>query len=533
MSTYTSSLGLEEITPGDQAGLWGNTTNNNLTLIDQAITGVTPITEFTGQTGIIKILESSNGAEDEARAAVLNITGIATGANTVQVPNKQKTYLVRNSTGQVVNFRTASPGDTFPVPAGNNTLIFCDGNNNVLPGIVTATIGPTLTTGGGTGLNSYTAGDLTYYAAGTSFTKLPIGAAGRVLTSSGTAPQWTETLGVANGGTGAGTFTSGGLLQGNGTGAVGNFVGSVNGQVATWNGSTWTARASGLGAGNFTNTNITVDAQGQITAISTGTGGSGVASVAVTSPIRNTGTPTAPNIGIEPNPTFSTSVTSPTYNLSSSTNRMTLETANEIQFYAGGVGSAKVTTTGLGCFNIATTQRALFGTSYGGDPGANFTVGAIGQANQTVAFFVTTGSSGNGIAINSTGGTTGAMLFQNNGTFCGSITTNGVNTFYNQSSDRRLKSNIADLTDSGSVIDALKPRTYTWNSTKESAKGFIADELQQVIPNAVQGQPNAVDEEGNPKYQAVDASTPEMIALMVAELQSLRKRVAELESKAS
>jgi hypothetical protein len=103
MSTYTTSLGLEEITPGDQAGLWGNTTNNNLELIDQAVTGVTPIS-FTGLSGTVRVLDSANGAIDEARAAVLNITGNATGPNTVVVPNKQKTYLVRNFTGQTVGY---------------------------------------------------------------------------------------------------------------------------------------------------------------------------------------------------------------------------------------------------------------------------------------------------------------------------------------------------------------------------------------------------------------------------------------------
>jgi len=46
------------------------------------------------------------------------------------------------------------------------------------------------TTAGGTGLTSYTAGDLVYYASGTAFTKLAIGASGRYLSSSGTAPQW-------------------------------------------------------------------------------------------------------------------------------------------------------------------------------------------------------------------------------------------------------------------------------------------------------------------------------------------------------
>jgi hypothetical protein len=58
---------------------------------------------------------------------------------------------------------------------------------------------------GGTGLTSFTAGDLTYYATGTTLSKLGIGTAGYFLSSSGSAPQWTQTLAVANGGTGSTT----------------------------------------------------------------------------------------------------------------------------------------------------------------------------------------------------------------------------------------------------------------------------------------------------------------------------------------
>jgi hypothetical protein len=75
----------------------------------------------------------------------------------------------------------------------------------------------TPTTAGGTGLTSYTAGDLPYYATGTTLSKLGIGTSGYFLSSTGSAPQWTQTLGVANGGTGQTSFTSGQLLFGNGT----------------------------------------------------------------------------------------------------------------------------------------------------------------------------------------------------------------------------------------------------------------------------------------------------------------------------
>lgn len=239
MSTYTDSLGLEEITPGDQAGLWGNTTNNNLALIDQAVTGVTPIS-FTGLSGTVRTLDAANGALDEARAAVLNITGTAAGSNTVVVPNRQKTYLVRNNTGQGVIFRTASPSATYTVDAGNSILVFCDGNNNVFTGIASPSVGTLSVSAGGTGQTTFGGGGFVKSSGGTN--------ALTVSSAVALGSDVSGTLPVANGGTGAGVFTSGSLIVGNGTSNFGTLTGGANGQVATWNGSTWTAAAPAAGA---------------------------------------------------------------------------------------------------------------------------------------------------------------------------------------------------------------------------------------------------------------------------------------------
>ena len=73
------------------------------------------------------------------------------------------------------------------------------------------------TTAGGTGLTSYTAGDLVYYASGTAFTKLAIGAADYVMTSSGTAPQWSQFLKAVAGGTGQTSYAVGDILYANTT----------------------------------------------------------------------------------------------------------------------------------------------------------------------------------------------------------------------------------------------------------------------------------------------------------------------------
>lgn len=183
-------------------------------------------------------------------------------------------------------------------------------------------------------------------------------------------------------------------------------------------------------------------------------------------------------------------------------------------------------------FSVAGTNTFSNRVSIGGgSAGTNFNLDVLGQSNQTAGYFTTSGSSGNGIAINCTGGTNSAMVFLNAGVTTGQIQCSPGGTTYNSISDRRLKENIAPLTNAGATIDQIQPRQFTWKTTGQSAKGFIADELQQVIPGAVTGQPNQVDASGKPVYQGIDCSVPEMIALLVAEVQSLRKRVAELEAK--
>jgi hypothetical protein len=112
----------------------------------------------------------------------------------------------------------------------------------------------------------------------------------------------------------------------------------------------------------------------------------------------------------------------------------------------------------------------------------------------------------------------------------GSITTNGTTTTYNVTSDYRLKTVIGSVSDAGQRIDALKPIEYDWN-TGGRTRGFLAHQFAEVYPDSVSGEKDAVDAEGKPKYQAMQASSSEVMADLISEIQSLRKRVAQLESK--
>jgi Chaperone of endosialidase len=102
----------------------------------------------------------------------------------------------------------------------------------------------------------------------------------------------------------------------------------------------------------------------------------------------------------------------------------------------------------------------------------------------------------------------------------GSISTDGTNVAYNTSSDYRLKENIAPMTGALAKVAALKPCTYKWKVDGSDGEGFIAHELAEIVPQCVSGEKDAVDEEGNPKYQGIDTSF--LVATLTAAIQELK-----------
>jgi len=122
-STYTNS-GIEKIGSGEQAGTWGNTTNNNLDIIDKAINGVQTLT-LTGTTDTFTV---TDGTVSDAGARVLVLGGSPTGEHTLTLaPNDaDKVHLVKNGTSQTVNITQGSGGNAV-ITAGETAWIFCDG----------------------------------------------------------------------------------------------------------------------------------------------------------------------------------------------------------------------------------------------------------------------------------------------------------------------------------------------------------------------------------------------------------------------
>jgi hypothetical protein len=79
------------------------------------------------------------------------------------------------------------------------------------------------------------------------------------------------------------------------------------------------------------------------------------------------------------------------------------------------------------------------------------------------------------------------------------------------------------------TVAALKPCTYTWKADGSAGQGFIAHELQAIVPDCVTGDKDDVDADGNPKYQGVDTSF--LVATLVSAIQELTARLEALENK--
>ena len=114
------------------------------------------------------------------------------------------TVFASSNSGSLVNFAAGSKDVFCTQPAERN--VYVSGTD-----VIAANSASVKTTYGGTGVTSYTAGDLPYYATGTALSKLSIGSNKTILTSSGTAPQWSTSLDTTQGGTGLVTYTAGDL----------------------------------------------------------------------------------------------------------------------------------------------------------------------------------------------------------------------------------------------------------------------------------------------------------------------------------
>ena len=456
-STFSPSLRLELIGAGEQAGTWNTTTNTNLgTLLDQAIAGYTIVSV----TSANQAFTALDGAADESRNAVIELTTTTTANFAVYAPPQEKTYIIYNNTAytatiynSTVQGNTTAAGTGVTVAAGNKTMVFTNATNFSslsVPAPGTGTVTSVGTSGNVNGI-TLTGGPIT--TTGT----LTLGG---TLSNVNLSSQVTSTLPVANGGTGQTSLAAAGIIT------------TAGGQTI---------------AGNLTST-------ATITALNL-SAGSTLSAVNVTA----SATVSAANV------TASNNITAVGGTFSGSLSGLNVTAGNNLFC---GAGSLFVNT-----FSTLGIYPAAVNISYLAASEAGIVTQAFDATNQN------------------------AMLFLNYlGTPVGSIFVTPTNTTFNDLSDYRLKNSIVPMTGALAKVALLKPCTYKWNIDGSDGQGFIAHELQAVVPQAATGEKDAVTKDGTIKPQGIDPS--KLVATLTAAIQELKAlvdaqaaRITALESR--
>jgi len=181
-----------------------------------------------------------------------------------------------------------------------------------------------------------------------------------------------------------------------------------------------------------------------------------------------------------------------------------------------------------GAVVINATARPVVGTEFLGvnGGGANNSVGiaATCSDNNGIPFFASNGSN-----------TTSQRLMRfaagSGGDTRGTITFNGSAMVYGGASDYRLKENITSISNGITKLKDLKPINFNWikDETNTSIMGFLAHEVQEVMPQVVVGTKDEVNSEGKPEYQEIDLGG--ISPLIVAALQEAISKIETLETK--
>jgi len=122
------------------------------------------------------------------------------------------------------------------------------------------------------------------------------------------------------------------------------------------------------------------------------------------------------------------------------------------------------------------------------------------------------------------------MRFENPNNRVGSISATATGVNYNTSSDYRLKENVVDITDGITRVKQLSPRRFNFIADDTiTLDGFLAHEAQTVVPEAVTGTHNEVDDDGKAVMQNIDQS--KLVPLLTAALQEAIVKIETLEAK--
>jgi hypothetical protein len=196
---------------------WSSLSASAVTSFSAGSTGLLPTAPTTGAVTLTGTLNISNGGtgltSNPANGQLLigngssyTLATLTAGAGISVTNTSGGITIAVNGTGEVTSFQTSLSGLTPSTATGGAVTL-------------AGTLG---VTSGGTSYTSYTIGDMLYANTTTTFSKLGVGASGYILSSTGSSPNWIQTLPVSNGGTGLNTLTAGYIPYGNGASAFGS-----------------------------------------------------------------------------------------------------------------------------------------------------------------------------------------------------------------------------------------------------------------------------------------------------------------------
>jgi hypothetical protein len=495
-STYSSNLRLELIASGEQANTWGNTTNTNLgTLIEEALTGIVEIDISASN----KTLTALNGAFDQARAMVIVATGSAGVTRSIITPaNVSKVYIVDNSASSDIEIVTAASGSpvSVAIPAGTAKFVYTDGTdffegNNAADAFTANTITADTVTISGTPTASTDAITVGY---ANSFNVSVSGTSGNTSAASGLVKTGSLTLGTLNLTLAPATSTNLGGVKPNAT----QFSVAADGAM-TLNPPSGSS-IGGVKAG----TNITIAGDGTISASG---GATGVASIAVTSPIQNTGTATNVALSMVADAYYPYTANPANYVTSAALSgyATTSYVNSALSSYVAKSGSSM---TGPLSVSASYPSNNLINANNSGSSG----VGVYGFGNAWGLEGASTGGYGlrgssissYGCSITTQNSSFSGGYFANNGSFISTFIATSSYAIQSGSainvggsvfpSDARLKESVATIQSGLATIAALNPVSFSWKADTYKGKkagapvpdyGFIAQEVEQVLNNVV------------------------------------------------
>jgi hypothetical protein len=196
--------------------------------------------------------------------------------------------------------------------------------------------------------------------------------------------------------------------------------------------------------------------------------------------------------------------------------------------YSAGTGFMSLASENGGgiAFKSGTTERMRIDTT------GNFLVGVTSSSSFGGGVMLLKASgTGNGgqVRVNKSDAGTATIFSGQYYGQVGSITMSDSALAFNTTSDYRLKDNITPMVGALDKVKQLNPVTYTWKRDNSTGQGFIAHEIQAIVPDCVTGEKDAIDAEGNPDFQQVDYS--KLVATLTAAIQEQQAIITDLKSR--